>query len=238
VYTGNEAHALSEQRRLETKPSPKLDDRALTREIMGLFKQDLSVGQISGRLGILYPGRKGKQVSPSTIYWYVYQETAKRPSLKVHFRQQQAKPHHRKGTQDRRGQIFDRVSIDERPNIVEQKSRAGDWEGDTVESAEKNAYIAKFVDRKTKVLLADPNVSINKIVDIDYVIKNSYSESLKNEPKFDYVIATHVIEHILQLILFFQDISKILNPNGKLCLSIPDKRFRLFSLSDIICRKL
>jgi IS30 family transposase len=38
VYTGNEAQAASAQRRLESKPSPKLDDRALTREIMGLFK--------------------------------------------------------------------------------------------------------------------------------------------------------------------------------------------------------
>jgi IS30 family transposase len=30
----------------------------------------------------------------------------------------------------------------------------GDWEGDTIESAGKNAYIAMFVDRKTKALLA------------------------------------------------------------------------------------
>ncbi|MDR2052790.1 MAG: IS30 family transposase, partial [Treponema sp.] len=50
--------------------------------------------------------------------------------------------------------IVGRVSIDERPKIVEEKSRAGDWEGDTIESAGKNAYIATFVDRKTKLLLA------------------------------------------------------------------------------------
>jgi IS30 family transposase len=55
---------------------------------------------------------------------------------------------------DGHGQIPDRVSIDERPKIVEEKSRMGDWEGDTVESAGKNAYIATFVDRKTKFLLA------------------------------------------------------------------------------------
>jgi SAM-dependent methyltransferase len=50
-------------------------------------------------------------------------------------------------------------------------------------------------------------------------------DSLKNVDRFDYIIATHVIEHIPQLILFFQDISKILNPQGKICLSIPDKRY-------------
>jgi IS30 family transposase len=138
VYTGNEAQALSVHRRLETKPRPKLDDPALTREIMSLFKQDLSADQISGRLRILYPERKEQQASPSTIYRQVYQETAKDPLLTVHFRQQQARPRHRKGTKDHRGQIPDRVSIDERPEIVEEKSRAGDWEGDTIESAGKN----------------------------------------------------------------------------------------------------
>jgi IS30 family transposase len=150
VYTGNEAQVLSVQKRLDTKPSPKLDDSALTGEIMGLFKQDLSPDQITGRLGALYPERKEKQASPSTIYRYVYQETAKTPEIKVRFRQQQAKPRYRKGTKDRHGQITGRVSIDERPNIVEKKSRVGDWEGDTVERAGKNAYIATFVDRKTK----------------------------------------------------------------------------------------
>jgi IS30 family transposase len=99
------------------------------RSLISLFKQDLSADRISGRLGALYSDRKGKRVSPSTIYRYVYQETAKTPSLKVHFRQQQAKPRHRKGTQDLGGQIRDRVSIDERPNIVEQKSRRYPDEG-------------------------------------------------------------------------------------------------------------
>jgi IS30 family transposase len=155
VYTGNEAQALSVQRRLDAKPSPKLDDPALTREIMNWFVKDLSQDQIAGRLRVRYPDRQEKQASPSTIYRHIYQETVKTPSLQDHFRQKQAQPRHRKGAQDRRGQIIDRVSIDQRPNIDEEKSRAGDWEGDTIESAGKNAYIATIVDRKTKLLLAE-----------------------------------------------------------------------------------
>jgi IS30 family transposase len=147
IYTGNEAQAASAHRRLESKPSPKLD-AMLMREIMRLFKQDLSVDQISGRLGAAYPEQKEKQTSTSTIYTYLYREMAKDPVLKEHFRHKQAKL--RKGAKDRRGQIVDRVSIDGRPKIVEEKSR----EGDTIESAGKNAYIATFVDWKTKLLLA------------------------------------------------------------------------------------
>jgi IS30 family transposase len=65
-----------------------------------------------------------------------------------------AKPGHRKGAKDRRGQIRGCVSIAKRPQTVEEKSRAGDWEGDIIENAGKKAYIATFVDRKTKALLA------------------------------------------------------------------------------------
>ncbi|MDR1231585.1 MAG: IS30 family transposase [Spirochaetaceae bacterium] len=96
------------------------------------------------------------RASASAIYTCLYGETAKDPALKEHFRQKQAKPRLRKGAKDRRGQMLDRVSIDERPKTVGNKSRAGDWEGGAIESAGKNAYIAVFVDRKTKFLLAKP----------------------------------------------------------------------------------
>jgi IS30 family transposase len=154
VYTGNEAQAISEQRRFENKPCPKRGNQVLMSEITTLFKKDISPEQISGRLGVLYPDQSEMQASTSTIYTHLYQETAEDKSLKEHFRQKHAKPHKRSGIKERRGQIIDRVSIDERPKVVEDKSRIGDWEGDTVESAGKSAYIATVVDRKSKILLA------------------------------------------------------------------------------------
>jgi IS30 family transposase len=66
--------------------------------------------------------------------------------------------------------------IDERPKIVEEKSRVGDWEGDTVESAGKNAYIATFVNRKTKLLLPDKRAeTLNQAV-IHAFISHTRSE--------------------------------------------------------------
>ncbi|MHB9296077.1 putative transposase, IS30 family [Pillotina sp. SPG140] len=136
-------------------------------EITTLFKKDLSPEQISGRLGVVYPEQSEMQASTSTIYTHLYQETAEDKSLKEHFRQKHAKPQKRSGIKERRGQIIGRVSIDERPKVVEEKSRLGDWEGDTVESAGKSAYIATFVERNSKILLAKimPNkmaVTLNK----------------------------------------------------------------------------
>ena len=72
---------------------------------------------------------------------------------------------------------------------------------------------------------SDSNVNNDAIVFIDYVIKDSYSKDLKDVEQFDYILMIHVLEHIPQLIDFFLDIVNILKPGGKLCLTIPDKRY-------------
>jgi IS30 family transposase len=154
IYTGNEAQQVAEKRRWETKTSPKSDDQVLMSEVFSLFKKDLSPDQISGRLREQYPDQAEKQVSVKTIYEYLYRQTAQNKDLKQHFRQKHWKRHKRSTGKDRRGQIIDRVSIEKRPEIVDQKIRVGDWEGDTIESAGKNAYVATFVDKTTKFLTA------------------------------------------------------------------------------------
>jgi predicted SAM-dependent methyltransferase len=69
------------------------------------------------------------------------------------------------------------------------------------------------------------SVDAATIVDIDYVIKGSYEETFQGEERFDYVIASHVLEHVTDIISFFGDIATILKPGGKMLLVYPDKRF-------------
>jgi IS30 family transposase len=85
VYTGSAAQAARVQRRLDNKPRPKLDDYALTQEIMRLFRRDMPPDQISGWLGVLYPEQPERQASTSTVYTCLYRETAKDPALDVYF---------------------------------------------------------------------------------------------------------------------------------------------------------
>jgi IS30 family transposase len=44
--------------------------------------------------------------------------------------------------------------ISKRPAVVEQRTRYGDWEGDTVHGADHSGYIATFVERKSGYLMA------------------------------------------------------------------------------------
>jgi len=43
--------------------------------------------------------------------------------------------------------------------------------------------------------------------------------------RFDYCLASHVIEHIPNPIAFFQSIAHLLKPGGVLSLAVPDKRY-------------
>ncbi|MDP1679340.1 MAG: hypothetical protein Q8L02_04345 [Candidatus Nitrotoga sp.] len=50
--------------------------------------------------------------------------------------------------------IKNRVSIDERPEIVDQKTRIGDWEGDTVIGKNHKGGLVTLAERKSRYVLA------------------------------------------------------------------------------------
>ena len=47
-----------------------------------------------------------------------------------------------------------RVDIEERPKIVEQKTRLGDWEADLIVGSKHRGNIVTIVERKSRMLLA------------------------------------------------------------------------------------
>lgn len=68
-------------------------------------------------------------------------------------------------------------------------------------------------------------IDTNTIVDIDYVVNDTYKETFKNVEKFDAIILGHVIEHIPDIISFFIDVANIIKKDGKLIIIYPDARY-------------
>lgn len=68
-------------------------------------------------------------------------------------------------------------------------------------------------------------VDLDSIVHIDYVIEGSYKETFKGVEKFDVALLSHVIEHIPDIIGFFNDITNVLKKDGKLIIIYPDARY-------------
>ena len=88
--------------------------------VNALIKQDWSPEQISIRLLM----EQDISISHEWIYLHIYQDKHQGGDLHKHLRCQK-KRRKRYGKQDRRGRIPNRISIDERPAIVANKSRIG-----------------------------------------------------------------------------------------------------------------
>jgi hypothetical protein len=87
---------------------------------------------------------------------------------------------------------------------------------------------------------ANPQVDISQIVDVDAVWgEQTLSECLQGR-KVDYVVASHVIEHVPDLITWLHEIEEALTEGGQLRLLVPDKRYtfdvfrRPTSLADLL----
>jgi SAM-dependent methyltransferase len=65
---------------------------------------------------------------------------------------------------------------------------------------------------------------VDAIVPIDYVSNGSIRDAVGDDAPFDYVIASHVIEHVPDLIAWLDDIRSVLRDDGVLSLAIPDHR--------------
>jgi IS30 family transposase len=143
-YRPKQANELALHRRRSSFKANKLTSE-VTCWIDKLLHDDLSPEQIAGRLSL-----EGKtKLHHETIYQYIYRDKANGGKLYKKLIRACKKYKKRYGSYDRRGQLVNRISIDERPKIVDLKSRLGDWEGDTViGKGRKNAFVT-MVERKT-----------------------------------------------------------------------------------------
>ena len=71
----------------------------------------------------------------------------------------------------------------------------------------------------------DPAVNIDEIVETDYLWGKQTLPELVNGRLFDYVIASHVIEHVPNMLGWMREIASVLKDDGILSLAIPDKRY-------------
>jgi IS30 family transposase len=89
-------------------------------------------------------------ISHVSIYRFIYEDRCDGGELYKHLRHSNKK-RVKYGTKYQ-GRIKDRVSISKRPKIVDDKSRIGDFEADTIIGAGKKGAIITIVDRKSMYL--------------------------------------------------------------------------------------
>jgi len=113
-----------------------------------LIRQDWSPEQVSDWLKVNY----GLQISHEWIYQYILMDKHAGGHLHRHLRCQK-KRRKRYGSYDRRGKLKNRVSIDQRPAIVDTRQRLGDWEVDTIIGKGRRGAIVSLTERKSRMTL-------------------------------------------------------------------------------------
>ncbi len=138
------AHANAERLRHMARRPRKLRTGPAVAAVKAGLRAAWSPDQISGR------GRYENREVPSrmTIYRWIYEDQTHMKYLRGPDRasRQRRQKHQR---------IHDRVMIDDRPRVVSERMRVGDWESDTVRGPMKSkACVATHVDRKSRYLVA------------------------------------------------------------------------------------
>ena len=147
-YRPKQAHVMALERRTEAHKCVKLTPQVITR-INECIRQDFSPEQISGFLARMHHLR----ISHETIYQHILNDKTKGGNLYRHLRHSHKKRRKRYGSHDRRGQIHGRISIDERPAVVDTRERIGDWEIDTIIGKQHKGALLSLVERKSKFTL-------------------------------------------------------------------------------------
>jgi IS30 family transposase len=119
-------------------------------EVKRLIRTGLSPEQVANRLEL----EGNLRISTEIIYQRIYTDKGDGGDLHQHLRGQ--KPYRKSygSGQERRGVLKNRVSIEERPAIVEQRGRLGDWEGDTVIGKHHKGGLVTLAERKSRYTLA------------------------------------------------------------------------------------
>ncbi len=93
------------------------------------------------------------EISHETIYQHIYRDKKAGGQLHRHLRHR-CKSYRKRGLgRERRGRIKDQVMIEERPAVVAERSRVGDWEMDTVIGNPGGSVLVTMVERKSRYTL-------------------------------------------------------------------------------------
>ena len=97
-----------------------------------------------------------------------------------------------------------------------------------IRKSESEVYYVDHAERETlrAKYAHDPKVNVEEIVSVDAVWgEQTLRECFPDGSEFDYVAASHLIEHVPDILGWLREVADVLRPGGRLLLVIPDKRY-------------
>lgn len=96
-------------------------------------------------------------------------------------------------------------------------------------ACKRKGHQVKILDHAPTEVLRDKyraqGIDVSLVEEVDFVWEGGRLREVLKGHSFDWILASHVIEHSVCLISFLQDCEAALRPGGILSLAIPDKRY-------------
>ena len=147
-YTRGKAHHKACARQQERRNAREISDSQWA-HVDSYLHERLSPQQVAQRLQL----ECAFKISHERIYQHIYADKRSGGDLVGHLRAQKVYRKRYASGQQRRGRLVGRVCIEQRPSIVHEKTRIGDWEGDTVIGKNHQGALVTLVERKSRYTL-------------------------------------------------------------------------------------
>lgn len=147
-------HAVN--RKVEAAAIPRIDEdrkKWVTEKLLLQWSPE----QISNRMHL----ELGEGVSHEWIYKMIYADRKNGGVLHFNLRWGRKTRKKRGGGRDKRGQIPNRVSIEKRPEVINERGRIGDFEGDLIIGAHHKGMLLTLVDRASRYTLIEKLITKN-----------------------------------------------------------------------------
>lgn len=150
-YIAIHAKEEAKKRMVNARHRHPLKDAQTYAYVLEKLRWGWSPEEIAGRLQL----EQGHQIiHHETIYQYMYSTQAKAQRLWEYLPRKQKKRKKQSGRSCHTSRIPNRVSIHDRPEVIETRQEFGHWEGDSVVGLGRKEGIHTEVERKTRFLLA------------------------------------------------------------------------------------
>src|SRR5688572_12852689 len=143
AYYAAQAQRRAQDRRRDRPLERRMDDPEINAAVRSGLGNDWSPEQIAGRLKREHSDEPGRRVSAQTIYTWIERDP-QREHWQSHLRRRGKRPCRRKKA------ASPGAPIAGRPQVIEDRLRLGDFEGDTVLGPPGTGGLATLVDRKSR----------------------------------------------------------------------------------------
>ena len=148
-YQANAADVMADTRQSQRRNAKQFTEQHWV-VVEALVRQEVSPEQITNRVLL----EQGFQISHESIYQRILQGKQAQGDLANYLRCQKQRRKRYGSGRERRGSIKGRVCIEPRPQVVDQKNRIGDIEGDTMMGKNNQGAIVTLVDRRSRYTFA------------------------------------------------------------------------------------